>query len=121
MGNFLISMNKEIITTQFNYDQKIKDICGILRSSGLGGALEYIPELTWILFLKFYDDFEYLKSEKNKALGKKSSDLLEYPYRWRDWANKKGKKRIELENQSLGSIFKFINDDLIPKLKNLSK
>ncbi len=112
-------MNKEIITTQFNYDQKIKDICGILRSSGLGGALEYIPELTWILFLKFYDDFEYLKSEKNKALGKKSSDLLEYPYRWRDWANKKGKKRIELENQSLGSIFKFINDDLIPKLKNL--
>ncbi len=106
--------------SQSALNSEIKGICDIMRRSNCAGAMQYVPELTWILFLRILDERESLEAEEAEALGQQFELSLEYPYRWRDWANKEGYKRKELVQGALGEYFSFINDDLIPHLKNLA-
>lgn len=91
-----------------------------MRRSNCAGAMQYVPELTWILFLRILDERESAESEEAEALGQDFTFSLNEPYRWRDWANKGGAKRQELVKGALGDYFSFINDDLIPHLKGLA-
>jgi len=106
-------------SSQSALNSEIKSICDIMRRSNCAGAMQYVPELTWILFLRILDEREDIEAEEAEALGQRFDYSLEYPYRWRDWANKEGKKRNELVQGALGEYFSFINDDLIPHLKSL--
>ena len=36
----------------------VKSICDIMRRSNVAGAMNYVPELTWILFLRILDERE---------------------------------------------------------------
>jgi len=107
------------ISSQSSLDSKIYSICNIMRRGNLSGALEYIPELTWLLFLRILDEQEELEATENKAVGRTFSPSVSSPYRWQDWASPKGKKRQELQNGMSGDVFKFANDELIPYLKEL--
>lgn len=40
------------LASQQSVNAAIKSICDIMRRSNCAGALQYIPELTWILFLR---------------------------------------------------------------------
>lgn len=106
--------------TQQSLNQYIKSICGVLRRSNCAGALQYVPELTWILFLRTLDEREQLEAEEAEAVGIPYTPSLEAPYRWQDWAAPTGPKRIELQNGALGSFFNFVNSDLLPYLKGLA-
>jgi len=106
--------------TQASLNSEIKSICDIMRRSNCAGAMQYVPELTWILFLRILDERESAESEEAEALGQDFTFSLNEPYRWRDWANKGGAKRQELVKGALGDYFSFINDDLIPHLKGLA-
>lgn len=106
-------------SSQSTLNSEIKSICDIMRRSNCAGAMQYVPELTWILFLRILDEREEIEAEEAEALGQRFEYSLEYPYRWRDWANKEGRKRKELVQGALGEFFSFINDDLIPHLKSL--
>ncbi|RCJ21001.1 hypothetical protein A6S26_25200 [Nostoc sp. ATCC 43529] len=61
-------------------------ICDIIRRSNCAGALQYIPELTWILFLRILDEQEQKEAETAEALDINFTQSLESPYRWCDWA-----------------------------------
>ena len=106
-------------TTQSSLDSYVWGICNILRRSNCAGALQYVPELTWILFLRILDDTEILEAERNEAVSASFSDSLEAPFRWQDWAAPGGAKRAELQNGSLGAFFGFVNGELLPYLKGL--
>src|SRR5690348_10327311 len=67
-------------------NQAVWQICNVLRSAGVGSALRYVPELTWILFLRVLDDQEAMDREEAEALGLTFSASLVSPYRWQDWA-----------------------------------
>ena len=41
----------------------VKSICDIMRRSNCAGALQYVPELTWILFLRILDQRELREAE----------------------------------------------------------
>lgn len=97
----------------------IKGVCDIMRRSNCAGALQYVPELTWILFLRILDELEASEGEKAEAVGAEFRTSLEGPYRWQDWAAPEGAKRKELQNGSLGAFFGFVNGELIPHLKKL--
>lgn len=56
------------------------------KDKGLSGEIDRIPVLTWIMFLKFLDDMEWMREEEAKLSGKKFKPAIEPPYRWRDWA-----------------------------------
>jgi len=98
---------------------EIKAICDIMRRSNCAGAMQYVPELTWLLFLRILDVRELREAETAAALGNTFIPSLTAPYRWSDWANKDGAKRKELVDGKLGAFFEFVNTALIPHLKGL--
>lgn len=90
-------------------------------------------ELTWILFLRILDEREEREEQEAEAVGVPFTLSLETPYRWCDWAappfreedktgagvNVQGWKRKELQEGALGAFFSFVNEDLLPYLKDL--
>jgi type I restriction enzyme M protein len=111
--------------TQQSVDAAIWSICDIMRRGNVASALQYVPELTWILFLRILDETEDREEQEADAVGASYNASLRKPYRWKDWAapieepDAKANKRKELEDGSPGDLMAFINTDLIPHLKKL--
>ena len=85
--------NGKKLATQQSVDQAVKSICDIMRRGNCAGALQYVPELTWILFLRILDEREERERHEAEALGVPFRPSLEHPYRWQDWAAPDGTKR----------------------------
>jgi len=124
---------KAIASTQ-SLSAFVKSICDVMRRSNCASALQYVPELTWILFLRILDAQEAREREEAEAVGAEFSPALDSPYRWRDWAapwsdddghprTDEGKpfgwKRQELFAAGDGKLFDFINNELLPHLHGL--
>jgi type I restriction enzyme M protein len=124
---------KTIASTQ-SLSAFVKSICDIMRRSNCASALQYVPELTWILFLRILDAQEEKAKGEAEAVGANFTPALASPYRWQDWAapisekedhpktsNGKpyGWKRQELFAAGDGRLFDFINKELLPHLHGL--
>jgi type I restriction enzyme M protein len=55
------------------------------KDKGLSGDVDRLPVLTWIMFLKFLDDMERVRSDEAALEGKPFRPVIDAPYRWRDW------------------------------------
>lgn len=97
----------------------VKSICDIMRRSNCASALQYVPELTWILFLRILDAQEERARESAEAVGKPFEAALRAPYRWQDWAAPNGATRKALEAGKVGDYFAFINKDLLSHMHGL--
>jgi len=112
----------------------VKSICDIMRRSNCASALQYVPELTWILFMRIIDAQEAKDREASEAVGGNFSPALASPYRWQDWAapydddpdhsktpegQPLGWKRQALFAEGDGKLFDFINNELLPHLHGL--
>ena len=124
---------KSIGSTQ-SLSSFVKAICDVMRRSNCASALQYVPELTWILFLRILDDQESKAKEEADAVGARFSPALKSPYRWQDWAapysdkpdhpkttdgKPFGWKRQELFAAGDGKLFDFINGELLLHLHDL--
>jgi type I restriction enzyme M protein len=124
---------KSIASTQ-SLSAFVKSICDVMRRSNCASALQYVPELTWILFLRILDAQELRDQEKAEVVGRSFTPALRAPYRWQDWAapwserpghpkTPEGKpfgwKRQELFAAGDGKLFDFINKELLPHLHSL--
>jgi type I restriction enzyme M protein len=124
---------KSIASTQ-SLSSFVKSICDVMRRSNCASALQYVPELTWILFLRILDAQEARAREEAEVLGANFSPALQSPYRWQDWAapysDKPGHpqtpegqpfgwKRQELFAAGDGKLFEFIHKELLPHLHSL--
>ena len=88
----------------------IKSCCDMLRGDdGING--NYIEALSWILYLKFLDNFEQEQHERSKISKKSYKYILQKKFRWSEWLNSKKLTGINLT--------KFINKELFPYLRNL--
>ncbi len=93
----------------------IKSARDIMRKdAGLNGDLDRLPQLSWILFLKCYDDLECRREDDAIVGHTPYKPIIPAPYRWRDWASD--------ENKGLTGedMIKFINNGLLPALRDLS-
>ncbi len=115
------SKNNKQLTTQQSVNSLVWSICDIMRRSNCAGAMQYVPELTWILFLRILDEREAREAEMAEAVGAAFTPSLEAPYRWQDWAAPQGAKRRELETGALGAFFGFVHTGLFPYLKGLGE
>jgi type I restriction enzyme M protein len=118
--------NGKRLATQQSVDQAVKSICDIMRRGNCAGAMQYVPELTWILFLRILDEKEEREAREAAALGIPFRASLEAPFRWRDWAappetlsEGETNKRVELQNAPQNAFFTFVNKELLPHLKGL--
>ena len=115
-------------------NQAVWQICDVLRRAGVGSALRYVPELTWILFLRVLDEQEAIERDEAEALGLDYAPSLPMPWRWQDWAAPwsdaadapktpeglaVGWKRRELQEGKRGDYFAFVNHQLLPWLRTL--
>ena len=115
-------------------NQAVWQICDVLRRAGVGSALRYVPELTWILFLRVLDEQEAIERDEAEALGLDYAPSLPMPWRWQDWAAPwsdaadapktpeglaVGWKRRELQEGKRGDYFAFVNNQLLPWLRTL--
>lgn len=105
------------IDSQSSLDARIKTVCDVLRRSNCAGALQYIPELTWLLFLRFLDEREAREAQDAADIGRPFHESIPEPYRWRDWAAPDGVKRNLLQHRAGESVFAFLEDDLLPYLR----
>ena len=103
--------------TQQSLNAAVKSICDVMRRSNCAGAMKYVPELTWILFLRILDEREQREAEEAKALGLPFEPSLVAPYRWRDWADKDSAMRQDKN----ASVWAFVHEKLLPHLKALEK
>jgi len=120
--------NNKRLATQQSVDQAVKSICDIMRRGNCAGAMQYVPELTWILFLRILDEKEHCEEQEADALGVAFRPSLSAPYRWRDWGAPpetlpagQTNKRHELQNAPQNAFFNFVNTELLPHLKDLKK
>lgn len=112
----------------------VKSVCDVMRRSNCASALQYVPELTWILFLRILDAQEARDQEQAEAVGATYVPALRLPFRWQDWAAPfsnaedhpktpegmpQGWKRQELFAEGDGKLFEFINKELLPYLHQL--
>src|SRR5689334_6981513 len=107
-----MATNGKGYATQQSLNSAIWSICDILRRSNCAGALQYVPELTWLLFLRILDEREQEDAERADAVGVSFTPSLGAPYRWRDWAVPFGPKRVELQSREIGAYFGFVNGEL---------
>jgi type I restriction enzyme M protein len=112
-------INPKKLATQQSVNSAVKSICDIMRRSNCAGALQYVPELTWILFLRILDERETQEAMEAEAVGAEFRPSLESPFRWQDWADPAGFKRKELQNGALGAVKGFVDGELIPLLREL--
>lgn len=93
--------------------QQIARITDILRrDDGISGAMHYTEQISWILFLKFLDDFETREADNALLDGREYIYTIEEQYRWNTWAHGENK-------QTSGDDLKdFVNDKLFPYFKS---
>lgn len=111
----------------------VKGVCDIMRRSNCASALQYVPELTWILFLRILDAQESRARLEAEAQGRAFVPVLRAPFRWKDWAapfrdtddaprtpegQAYGWKRHALAAR-VGGLIAFINGELLPYLHAL--
>ena len=109
-------------TTQRSVDQTIWTICDILRRSGRASALQYVPELTWILFLRILDEREEQEAQESDLLGLSFTYSIEPPHRWRDWAAPAAPNRKEMQAGRTGALREFLEgNNLAPNHLNYER
>lgn len=89
----------------------IKKVCDILRRDDGVGAKNYVEQLSWLLFLRVFENVEGELKELAEAEGKKYKSIIDPEYQWSTWAKKDWKDKDELIH--------FVNQKLFPYLINL--
>ncbi len=103
------------LSTRARLSAIIKSARDIMRKdAGLSGDLDRLPQLSWLLFLKAYDDLEIRRAGLAVLDGRPYQEVIPAPYRWRDWATDPNKGRTGPE------LLAFVNDELLPALRDLS-
>jgi type I restriction enzyme M protein len=99
------------LTPKTQLTAAIKRARDIMRKdAGLNGDLDRIPQVSWVMFLKCFDDLE----QRREMTERKYRPAIEPPYRWRDWA-------ADPDRGTTGeALLKFVNDDLFPYLRGLT-
>ncbi|MDD3050472.1 MAG: N-6 DNA methylase [Candidatus Cloacimonetes bacterium] len=100
--------------------QKIDRLTDILRrDDGISGAMSYTEQISWILFLKYLNDYEEEKASEALINGTSYSYILDEEHRWNKWAcpkDENGKTNLKLV-KSGEDLTKYVNEELFPYLK----
>ncbi len=102
------------------FEQSFKNIDDVLhRDAGVGTELDYIEQTSWILFLKYLNDFEEDKKTEAALAGKKYGYIIDPKYRWEIWASPKTNDGKLDHNKALSGndLTKFVDHELFPYLK----
>lgn len=102
------------------FEQTFKNIDDILhKDAGCSSELDYVEQTSWIIFLKYLDDFEKDKKTAAELTGQVYVDIISAEYRWEAWAAPKVPSgKIDHHKALTGDDLKdFVDHKLFPYLK----
>lgn len=91
-----------------NFIKRFRDITR--NDSGINGDAQRIEQLTWMLFLKIYDDMEV----EREILDDTYQSIVPEGMRWNEWANTDDDKA-----RKGSDLLQFVDGELFPALQNL--
>ncbi len=95
------------------FERTFKNIDDVLwKEAGCSSELDYIEQASWMLFLKYLDDFEQKKADAALATNTSYQFNIEARYRWSTWTN------LQYESDKLLS---FVTDELFPYLRDFKQ
>jgi type I restriction enzyme M protein len=101
------------------FEQTFKNIDDILwKDAGCSSELDYVEQTSWILFLKYLDDYEKDKKAAAELSGKTYSNILSPQFRWDNWAAPKNNGKLDHHKALSGDDLKeFVDNKLFPYLR----
>lgn len=104
------------MSIQNNID-RITDI--LRRDDGISGAMHYTEQISWILFLKFINDYEDNKADEAFLEGTDYEHVLRKDLRWEQWACPKDENgKLDVKRAKTGDdLIEFVNKTLFPYLQ----
>ena len=85
--------------------------CDIMRrDDGTSGVLEYMEQLSWLIFLKVFEDVENRLEDEANFAGRSYQPIVEPKFRWSSWARKDWRAE---------ELIRFIDSELFPHLRSL--
>jgi len=102
------------------FEQTFKNIDDILhKDAGCGSELDYVEQTSWILFLKYLDDFEKDRQIAAELSGNDYNNIIAPEYQWTVWATPKNADgKIDHHSALTGEDLKdFVDLKLFPYLK----
>ncbi len=106
------------------FEQIFKNIDDFIwKDAGCDSELDYAEQSSWILFLKWLEDYEKDKQLISKLDSKNFKSIFDIEYKWSSWAVVKTKEGKVDFNKSLtgDDLTKFVNNKLIPYLASFKK
>jgi type I restriction enzyme M protein len=88
---------------------KIERVCEIMRADGLY-LLQYIEQLSWLVFLKIFEDLEEEFKLEAELEGRQYQPIVDPKYSWSNWARK------DMRAEELAD---FIERELLPYFRSL--
>jgi type I restriction enzyme M protein len=90
------------------------------KDAGCSSELDYIEQTSWILFLKYLDDFEVDREAAAELNGERYQRILSNEYAWATWAMPKTEDgRLDYNRALTGDDLKdFVDNKLFPHLKS---
>lgn len=101
------------------FEQTFKNIDDILhKDAGCSSELDYVEQTSWILFLKYLDDFEKDRKISAELSGQTYTPIIEKEYRWNVWAAPKKGGKLDHHSALTGDDLKdFVDHKLFPYFK----
>ncbi len=106
------------------FEQIFKNIDDILhKDAGCSSELDYTEQTSWMLFLKYLDDFEQERSLAAELEGEKYQYILDEPHRWSSWAAPKDANGKFDHNRAMtgDDLIEYVDGELFPYLKSFKQ
>lgn len=102
---------------------KIDQVRDILRTDdGISGAMDYTQAISWVLFLKFLDDYESSLNDEAFLENRTYSYVIDKEHRWSTWACPKDENgKLDIRNAvTSDDLTDYVNQNLFPYLKSFN-
>ena len=88
------------------------------NEAGIANELDYVEQISWVLFLKYLDDHDNERRDRAELNGEDWEPLIEAGYRWSDWAAPKTTEgEFDHNEAAIGDdLIGFVDRDLFPYL-----
>jgi len=106
------------------YEAAFKNIDDTLwKDAGCSSELDYIEQTSWILFLKYLDDFEADKETAALLNGESYKRIIDGEFRWAEWAApKRADGTLDYNTAMTGDDLRdFVNFKLFPHLASFKQ
>ena len=102
---------------------KIDQVRDILRTDdGISGAMDYTQAISWVLFLKFLDDYENSLNDEAFLENRTYNYVIDKEHRWSTWACPKYENgKLDIRNAvTSDDLTDYVNQNLFPYLKSFN-